>query len=157
SSPNSDGFPMTTEQISSLESQLREKEQLVTALTERLEQAADQLDRIRRNGGDRVLRGGGGGLPPELIEEQRALTTALQHAVEQWEAAQPGAALGRIEVQIRELRDLVTNGMPEGGYSAAPREEAHHAGREASAPSRPKSGAMSSYEAMKAQYMDAPA
>ena len=101
-----------TETLTDLELQLREKEQVIEALTERLEQAAEQLDRIRRTGADRGARvGGGGGLPPELIEQQKTLTEELQQALQQWDTMQAGATLGRIEIQLTELRDLVAGGM----------------------------------------------
>ncbi|HUG93939.1 MAG TPA: hypothetical protein VML55_24125 [Planctomycetaceae bacterium] len=100
-------------QLAALESQLKEKDALVAALTERLEQAAEKLDRVHRTGGDRGLRMGA--IPPEVIEQQVKLAEDLKQAVEQWEAMQAGAVLGRIEVQITELRDLVANGLPAGG------------------------------------------
>src|SRR5437016_2417205 len=46
-------LPANAEQI---QGRLREKEQLVAALTERLEQAAEQLDRLRRTGIDKGRR-----------------------------------------------------------------------------------------------------
>jgi hypothetical protein len=144
------------EQISTLESQLQEKEQLVSALTERLEQAAEQLDRLHRTGADKALRVGGG-IPPELIEEQKQLVEELQHAVQQWEDMQPGALLGRIEFQLTEIRDLVANGSP-GGYVASgstgdrpvPQNGSKDGGREVEVHSRESGGSASAYEALKA-------
>lgn len=91
-----------------LESRLREKEQLVAVLTERLEQAAEQLDRNRRTGADRGMRISGG-MPPELIEQQKTLSEDLGKAVDLWGDMQVPATLGRIEIQITELRDLVSS------------------------------------------------
>lgn len=106
------------EQIELLESQLQEKEDLVFALTERLEQAAEQLDRFRRTGA-KQNRGGGGGIPAEIIEEQKSLFDEMRQMITQWEASQPGATLGRIEVQVTELRDLVSgNFLGSGGGGA---------------------------------------
>ena len=105
------------EQLTTLEFQLQEKEQLIAALTERLEQAAEQLDRLRRSGADKALRTGGG-IPPELVEEQKQLVGDLQRVVQQWEDMQPGALLGRVEMQLGELRDLVS-GPVAGGFSAS--------------------------------------
>ena len=153
---------MTTEQLSALENQLREKEQLVAALTERLEQAAEQLDRIRRNGGDRGLRIGGGGVPPELIEEQRSLVAELQQAVQQWVEMQPGAALGRIEVQITELRDFVAGkgwdgvAAGHGDLERSSASDAADARRSKASATGPKEPGVSAYEAMKAQLLDSP-
>lgn len=97
------------ELVDSLESQLAEKEQLVAALTERLEQAAEQLDRLHRTGADRALRAGFGGMPSELIEQHKKLVEDLQRAVMQWEDMQPGAFFGRLETQLAEVRELVVN------------------------------------------------
>ncbi|MEX2286272.1 MAG: hypothetical protein WD648_04225 [Planctomycetaceae bacterium] len=146
-----------TDSVSSLETQLREKEQLVAALTERLEQAAEQLDRIRRTGGDRGLRGGGG-IPPELIEEQQALAAELQQAVRQWEETQPGATLGRIEVQLTELRDLVSGlaggeGFPAEQSVAAPSLRGRTDVRDGDN-SKASGPALSGYEAMKAELLE---
>lgn len=99
-----------TDQENKLESQLKEKDELVAALTERLEQAAEQLDRIQRTGGV---------LPLEMIEEQRSLTQNLQEVVTHWEESQPTEALGRIENHLIELRDLVTNQNGAGGITTS--------------------------------------
>lgn len=94
--------------IAALERQLREKEQLVVALTDRLEQLAEQLDRLRRTGADRgSRRGGGGSFPLELVEDHRAVIEDLKQAVTRWEEMQAGATLGRLETQVTELRDLI--------------------------------------------------
>jgi len=47
--------PIDFERMQELETRLADREQLVSVLTERLEQAADELDRIKRTGG--VLSG----------------------------------------------------------------------------------------------------
>lgn len=94
--------------IEELQEQLHDKEQLVAALTARLEQTAEQLDRARRSGtggGSRVL----GGLPPKLVEEQQSLTENLQRVLQQWEDLQAAATLGRLELQVSELRDFLAD------------------------------------------------
>jgi hypothetical protein len=91
-----------------LEARLREKEQLVAVLTERLEQAAEQLDRNRRTGADRGMRVSGG-MPAEVIEQQKSLSEDLRRAVEHLGDMQVPATLGRIEIQITELRDLIAS------------------------------------------------
>lgn len=95
------------EEVLALEGQLQEKDELVAALTGRLELAAEQLDRMQRTGGDRAVRLNGG-IPPELIESQKTLTDDLQQAVAQWDEMQSAAVLGRIEVQIADLRALIS-------------------------------------------------
>ncbi len=106
----------------SLEVQLAEKEQLVAALTERLEQAAEQLDRLHRTGADRSLRAGIVGFPPELIQQQQKLVEDLQRAVQQWEDMQPGAFFGRLETQLAQLQEMVGRIEPSGGGHSS---EAH--------------------------------
>ena len=92
---------------------------MVAALTERLKQAAEQLDRNHRMGADRGLRLGGG-IPPEVIQTQKTLVEDLQRAVEQWEGMQAAATLGRIEIQISELRDLFTGQLVPNPLSRSP-------------------------------------
>jgi len=109
--------------VALLQRQLLEKEQLVAALTERLEQAAEQLDRLRRTGADRGSRrgGGGGALPLELIEDHRTAIDELKQAVTRWEEMQAGLTLGRLETQIAELRDLIAGGLPAGSATGSER------------------------------------
>ena len=71
------------EQIAVLMDQMRSKEKLVLQLTERLEQAAEQLDRMQRSGGDRRAPGGGGG-SRELVEQTGQLTSRVEEALELW-------------------------------------------------------------------------
>jgi hypothetical protein len=102
----------STVDIALIENQLHEKEQLVAALTERLEQAAEQLDRLHRSGADKGGRRspGGGGLPAELVDEHKSTLEDLKRVIARWEDIQAEAAFGRIETQIIELRDLVVSG-----------------------------------------------
>lgn len=98
--------------ITHLEELLTEKDQLVTALTVQLEEAAERIDRLQRQGNDRGARGGGGfgSIPVEMLEEQRNIAENVERFVVQWEEAQPTAALARIEMQLIELRELVASG-----------------------------------------------
>ena len=93
--------------VESLQARLADRETLVTELTARLEQAAEQLDRLQRSGAGRNHVIGGGGVPAELVEEQRALTEELQAAVQQWAEMQPATMLAQIEMQVGEVRDLI--------------------------------------------------
>jgi hypothetical protein len=99
--------------------QLAEKETLVHELTAQLERAAEQLDRLQRSGADRrrpVVGGGGGGfLPSDVAEEHKQLLGDMQRVVQQWEDLQAGLTLGRIELQIGELRDYIADRMGGGG------------------------------------------
>ncbi len=110
---SADQDPLATadpaDDVDLIRDQLREKDQLVAALTERLEQAAEQLDRLRRTGADKGGRRpqGGAGLPPELVDDHKTTLEDLKRVITNWENIQAGASLGRIETQIAELRDLL--------------------------------------------------
>lgn len=136
-----------------LQSRLREKEQLVAALTDRLEQAAEQLDRLRRTGVDKGRRHIGGGFPVEVVEEHKQTLEDLKRVIARWEDMQAEATLGRIETQITELRDLVASGniSPVAHSPAAPRERKP----EPAAAPRPagKAGGNAWWEAQKAALM----
>lgn len=97
------GAPLRVHQ---LEEELVAKDELVTALTVQLEQLAEQLDRVQRSGADRKKSGG---LPSDVVDGHRKLVGELERVVQQWEDMQAGLALGRIEVQLTELRDFVAD------------------------------------------------
>lgn len=139
-----------------LREQLQEKEQLVAALTNRLEQAAEQLDRLHRTGGDRGVRISG--MPPELLEQQKGLMDGLQQAVQSWEEMQCAESLGRIEAKVTELREMVAERLT--NFRAIDPAALSGAASAAAAPPPPKSGggtdAGSSWAAMKASLMGEP-
>lgn len=127
--------------IELIQNQLHEKEQLVEALTERLEQAAEQLDRLHRSGADKGARRspGGGGLPAELVDEHKSTLEDLKRVIARWEDIQAEAALGRIETHIVELRDLVVSGgivSTAGGISSGSAVAHHGPGVSAAASAR---------------------
>lgn len=97
---------LMSDDLLELEGLLREKDEIIDALTERLEMTAEQLDRMQRANGDRG-HWLSGGVPAELVEQQQTLCEDLGRVVQQWEATQPGVTLSRIEMQLQELRDLV--------------------------------------------------
>ncbi len=142
-----------------LEERLQEKEELVGVLTERLERAADQLDRVHRTGGDRGGRVASG-IPPEFIEEQRTVLQSLEQAVEQWQDQQAAAALGRIEIQVSELRDLLVdnlasgNPIPSAGGSAPSQTMIGDTQRQPSGSKQPNGSSTSSWESVKAAFLD---
>ena len=94
--------------IHTLQDSLKERDQIVQMLTQRLEQAADQLDRMQRTGGGR-----GGttavGIPPELIENQQSLAAQMTQLLSQWEGLQAAEMLTRIESRLNDLHGLVSN------------------------------------------------
>ena len=86
-----------------LQQQLEEKDQLVLALTERLEEAAEQLDRAHRSGTDKGGRAGSGaGLAHDALTQQQTLIEQLSKSVEVWEDVQPRDAFARIEARLDE-------------------------------------------------------
>ncbi len=91
-----------------LKSELESKNELVQALTLQLEQAAEQLDRLQRTGVRASTVGSGGSLPAEFAEQQEAAAQNIEYLVEQWDAAQVAGSIGRVEMQLEELRDLIT-------------------------------------------------
>lgn len=95
--------------IQTLQDALKEREQIVQMLTQRLEQAADQLDRMQRTGGG---RSGAtvAGIPPELIENQQTLAGQMTQLLSQWEELQAAEMLTRIESRLNDLHDLVSTG-----------------------------------------------
>jgi hypothetical protein len=101
-----------------LQGQLREKNQLVEALTSQLEKTVNQLDRLRRSGADRPGHGpaesGSGGLPVECL-------TRVMSALDDWQELRPADHFERIEEQLGRLLELA---------SAAPASvpAAHHPG-----------------------------
>ncbi|MGQ0637225.1 MAG: hypothetical protein ACT4QC_21665 [Planctomycetaceae bacterium] len=96
-------------QIATLTGQLREKDQLVTALTERLEQAAEQLDRLRRTGVDKGRRplAATGSAAPDWLHEHRPTFDDLKRVLANWDEIQPGQTFVRIETQLAGLHDLL--------------------------------------------------
>jgi|GEM_PF-1499682 len=97
--------PREDDPLRRLEAQLHEKDVLIHALTERLEQAAEQLDRVRRTGLEHA--GEGSPSPAPQQDQQHELIDDLRQAVQQWQDLQADLAFGRIETQLSELRDLI--------------------------------------------------
>lgn len=108
------------EKVAELELALEEKEQLIVALTERLEQVAEQLDRRHRTGADRGMTISGGGVSQEVIEEQQKLAQDLHAVLELWQGMETDASLSRIELQISELKQVVEKGFEAGPVAATP-------------------------------------
>lgn len=98
--------PANAEPSAELQKRLEEKDQLVKALTEQLELAAEQLDRFQRSGASQRTAVAGG-LPPALLEDQKQILDDMARVVQQWEDMQAAMALGRLEVQISSLQDLI--------------------------------------------------
>jgi len=87
--------------------QIDQRDELVQALTRQLEQAAEQLDRMQRSGGMAGRPQQGGGVPADFARQQAQIGEDVAYLVQQWENTQVAGAMGRIEMQLEELRDLV--------------------------------------------------
>lgn len=105
------------ERMQQLETRLADREQLVSILTDRLEQAADELDRIKRSGG--VLSGSSadGGDAGSLLAGQHEVAEKLDRFVDAWEERYEGPALRRMEAGIEELRERLEQATLHGGFS----------------------------------------
>ena len=106
-----------------LERRLAERNQLVEILTERLEQAADQIDRLQRTGGA-LKSDAPAGLPLEFINEHREVAQRLEQFHGAWEERYEGPSLRRIEATLAELTDrfdqLRSLNVDESSVPAAP-------------------------------------
>lgn len=97
------------DRLEELESALLDRDHLVQMLTEQLEQAADQLDRLQRMGPER-RSSGGSGPPTDLFEGQQALLGQLNRVVGDWEELHASQTLTRIEQQVSEIKELLSGG-----------------------------------------------
>ena len=106
------------ERMQQLETRLADREQLVSILTNRLEQAADELDRIKRSGG--VLSGSGadGGDAASLLAGHSEVAEKLDRFVNAWEERYEGPALRRMEAGIEELRERLEQAALHGNFSS---------------------------------------
>ncbi len=144
------------QQIALLMDQVRTKDALVMQLTERLEAAAEQLDRLQRSGADKVRPAGGGGGSRELVEQTGQLTTRVEEALECWNQSS-----GHYETILQRLEEISQHifSSPEGdGVRAGGSHAQGAAGSSSSAGSSPAGGAGqaggSFWERMKASMVD---
>ncbi len=151
------------QRLNELQGALLERDHVVEMLTQRLEQAADQLDRVQRSGADR-RRPTTGGLPNDFIEGQQTLIEQMNRVLGEWEELQATQLLTRIESQIGEIKDLVTSrdGLPPLNTGGGTREQviANASLLKASAPpnlisqqEHSTSAPISGWEAIKASMM----
>ncbi|MBI1311618.1 hypothetical protein GC176_10015 [bacterium] len=90
--------------VSELERRLAERNRLVEILTERLEQAADQIDRLQRSGGA-LKSDAPAGLSPEFLNEHRELAQRIESFHSAWEERYEGPSLRRIEASLADLAE----------------------------------------------------
>ncbi len=102
--------------LAELERRLAERNQLVEILTERLEKAADQIDRLQRSGGA-IKTDTSAGLTPEFLHEHRDLAPRLETSHNPWEERYEGPSQRRIEASLAELAErfdeLCSGSLPE--------------------------------------------
>lgn len=91
--------------------ELKRKDQLIAALTERLELAAEQLDRQSRTGETRGGRRAAAAIPAGLVAEHQEVVADLRELATRWQESQADVVLERIEQQMLELRDLVAGNL----------------------------------------------
>lgn len=137
--------------------QMRTKDALVMQLTERLEAAAEQLDRLQRSGADKVRPGGGGGGGSrELFEQTGQLTSRVEEALECWNQSS-----GHYEFILQRLDEISQHIFisPEGGGGARPAggptpggSGPSHSGGSSAAPGAAQGGSF--WERMKASMVD---
>lgn len=121
-------------EIHELQQLVHEKDDLLKVLTERLEMAAEQLDRLRRQGGALEPASGQSALgpvdDPELADDLRQMLT-------DWRDLQDRGWFGSLEDRLVGLHDLVSN--LEGGSVSTRADELpakeSHAGTEEASPS----------------------
>lgn len=99
------------QEIQRLQSELEGKEQLVHAITERLEETVEQLDRLQRQGNSRspAAAGAGAGLK-EILDSQNVLADRVGQSLEYWE----GTA-GYFEQILERLDELSKSGVSSSG------------------------------------------
>ncbi|NQV23740.1 MAG: hypothetical protein HQ518_05165 [Rhodopirellula sp.] len=97
--------PVDFARMQQLETRLADREQLVSILTNRLEQAADELDRIKRSGGVLSGTGADSAETAALLAGHSEVATKLDRFVSAWEERYEGPALRRMEASIEELRE----------------------------------------------------
>ena len=100
--------------VQELEAKLIDRDRLVSILTERLEQAADELDHLQRSGGASNSSDNAG----PLLDEQVRTSEELKNFVNAWEERYEGPSLRRIENGIEELHDLLLE-MKQSGVGPA--------------------------------------
>lgn len=117
--------PIDFQRMQQLEMRLADREQLVSILTERLEQAADELDRIKRTGGVLAKTPGDTASVASLLEGHSEVAATLDHFVRAWEERYEGPALRRMEAGIEELRERLEQATLQSHISSGSQSDSH--------------------------------
>lgn len=107
-------------EIEQLKSELVSKDDLVQAITSRLEETVEQLDRLQRQGNSRPGPGGtGGGSIKDVLDSQNALSERVDQSLACWESA--GAYFEQILQRLDEFASQPPR--PAAGIGAGPVQE----------------------------------
>ena len=85
--------------------ELSEKDDIIQALTGKLEQVAEQLDRVKRSGADRGPRSA----PPEPAAGHTLAVDGVQTLLGHFEGVDLGGSLSRLEAVLSEVREVVVS------------------------------------------------
>lgn len=100
------------EQLAAMAAELQQRDQLIEALTERLEEAAEQLDRVHRTGSTRGPAGGSATMPAEALEYLYSVAERTDQMVGEWGDVQAAAILNRLDARIDSLVELLSGNAP---------------------------------------------
>ena len=98
---SADAVPFDSDEWERMQAAIAEKDDLVALLTDRLEQAVERLDRLKRSGAK----------PQPADAPATGLGGEIERLVQEWDTAQLPTAADRIEQQIAALQDAVRDGF----------------------------------------------
>ncbi len=153
------------ESLEKLQYDVLQKDELISALVNELEQAVEQLDRFHRTG-SAVSRNGGASASNDaqsaLSVAQSPVLDDVRRLVDHLEQSRPDNALARIEAQLASVYDLVSDLRQSGGSIAmhdggsthddSANEEIDRAGGISSGTSEPENQ-LSSWESIKSKML----
>jgi hypothetical protein len=124
------------EQIAELMAELQHREQLVEALTQRLEETAEQLDRLRRAGAERGQLAGafdaGAGLGTDVLRRQVQMADRVENVLNDWEEVDGAATLKRLDIRMEKLIDLIRESLYGTGSQESSERDTGYSSRESS-------------------------
>jgi len=107
-------------QIAELEEDTTTKDDLVAVLTEQLEKAVEQLDRLQQADTESGnVAETSDGSSEAILQEQRKLSELVKHATQKWQAADISAVMRGLGVQLDEIHALIRSDSATGAWPAA--------------------------------------
>lgn len=97
-------------EIQRLQTELGNKQELVQAITARLEETVEQLDRLQRQGNNRPGQPGGAGSVKDVLESQNALADRVDQSLACWEST--ASYFEQILQRLDELQSLPAGSGP---------------------------------------------